>query len=95
MNGAVGQRANQAAITECDRFNRGIVGDHGNHHVTALGNSGDRIDDCSAGVAKVLRLCRRSVVDRQVVAGIEQPAGHALAHAAQSDETYLHVTLLL
>ena len=55
---------------------------------------GDRASDRGAGSRELRCLFGRAVINGKLVTGIENITGHGLAHAAQSDESNLHVTFL-
>ena len=81
-----------AAVSKHDRFERRIVGEHGDDKRVApsVGRSGG---DPRAFPRQRLRFVARAVIDGQAMAGREKVARDRAAHIAEPNETDIHACL--
>jgi hypothetical protein len=91
MNRAGGKRIADSSRTQCDVDHRGILNQHRDHDVPILTYIGNRCRRARARRHDVCDLCHRDIMNRQIVPAAEDSPGHALAHAAETDEAYVHV----
>ena len=70
-----------------------LAGRHDREQHVDAGEVGELVDDLAALGGERLGLGAGAVPDRDVVAGLEQPLGHRIAHAAHADPADLLVVL--
>ena len=92
VDGALRECRDSAAVSKHDRFDRRVVGEHGDDKRVAprVGRSGG---DPRAFRRQRLRFVARSVMDGQAMAGREQVARDRAAHIAEPNETDIHACL--
>ncbi len=82
--GRLAVAAQHAVLAEIDLLDVLALGDDREHHVHA-GEVGRLVDDLAARLGERLGLGAGAIPDRDVVAGLQQPLGHRVAHAAHAD----------
>ena len=93
VNAAPGHRLPDAASTERHVVQRGIVGHHADDDVAVAAGVSHACGASCARLFEIRRFSRRSIENEQVVPAAQEPLTHALAHAAQTDQTNLHERL--
>jgi hypothetical protein len=80
----------ETAGAECNLFQSGIVGQHGDDDFTPLASTGDGGRDVRPRFGGVRGFFERPVVNDQIMACAENSACNSPPHLAQTDETNPH-----
>src|SRR5262249_46666461 len=73
-----------AVLAEIDGIDILALGDDREHHID-VGEVGQLVDDLAADFGEWFGFGFGAIPDRDVIAGLEEPLGHRIAHAAHAD----------
>jgi hypothetical protein len=91
MDSAGPQPLGYTAGAERHLLERGVVGEHRDHHSARQGGVARPLHARRAGFDQRLGLRRRAIINAQLVPGGEEVGGHRLTHRAQSDKSDFRV----